>query len=315
LTEENRNYIYGPVPSRRFGRSLGIDIVPFKICTYDCIYCQLGKTREKILNRKSFIDVNAFTEEFKTFMQKERLIDYVALSGSGEPTLNKDIGEIIKRIKINTDIPVLVLTNSSLLWNKEVRDDLKNADIIVPSMDAVSEGVFKKINRPVDGLIIDTVLEGLKKLSGEFEGLIFLEIMLVKGINDSEKEIELMKNVIKELHVDKIQLNTVIRPPSEKFSAPLGESELETIKDKLNVGIPIEIISQFSAAIREIYNIEIEKEVLNLLKRRPCKLDEMALSLGINKNELLKYLVELKNKKIVKWYQEKESTENYYVIV
>ena len=314
MTENNWSYVYGPVPSRRLGRSLGVDIIPFKICTYDCIYCQLGKTREKSLERKSFINVDSFMEELKNFLQREREIDYITFSGSGEPTLNNKIGELIKKIKEITNISVVVLTNSSLLWKEDVRKDLKNADIVVPSMDAVSEEVFNKINRPVEGLTIEKVLEGLKQFSHEFDGKIFLEIMLVKGVNNNEKEIELMRNVISGLRVDKIQLNTVVRPPAEKYSVPLSENELEDLKNRLDVGLPIEIIAHFSAAKKKIYNVEIEKEVLNLLKRRPCKLEEMAVSLGINRNELLKYLVELQNKNVIKSEQPEGSTEKYYVI-
>ncbi len=132
MGRNNLGHIYGPVPSRRFGRSLGIDIIPFKICTYDCIYCQLGRTRKKTLKRNQFYDINSLLRELETFLQNKREIDYLTFSGSGEPTLNTGIGEIIQKLKKISDIPVIVLTNGSLLWDKEVRNSLKYADIVVP---------------------------------------------------------------------------------------------------------------------------------------------------------------------------------------
>ncbi|RKY86186.1 radical SAM protein, partial [candidate division KSB1 bacterium] len=208
MGRNNLGHIYGPVPSRRFGRSLGIDIIPFKICTYDCIYCQLGRTRKKTLKRNQFYDINSLLRELETFLQNKREIDYLTFSGSGEPTLNTGIGEIIQKLKKISDIPVIVLTNGSLLWDKEVRNSLKYADIVVPSMDAVSEETFLKINRPSDGLKISDVLNGLKNFSFEFKGRIFLEIMFVKGINTSKKELKLMKDIIGKLQIDKVHLNT-----------------------------------------------------------------------------------------------------------
>ena len=314
MGRNNLGHIYGPVPSRRFGRSLGIDIIPFKICTYDCIYCQLGRTRKKTLKRNQFYDINSLLRELETFLQNKREIDYLTFSGSGEPTLNTGIGEIIQKLKKISDIPVIVLTNGSLLWDKEVRNSLKYADIVVPSMDAVSEETFLKINRPSDGLKISDVLNGLKNFSFEFKGRIFLEIMFVKGINTSKKELKLMKDIIGKLQIDKVHLNTVVRPPAEKDALPLDKRELEDIKNLLSDDVPVEIIAQFSAKAKKVYNVNIEKEVVELLKRRPCRLEEMADSLGINRNELLKYITQLQNRNVIKLIQSKEDSEKYYII-
>jgi wyosine [tRNA(Phe)-imidazoG37] synthetase (radical SAM superfamily) len=156
-----KQYIYGPVPSRRFGKSLGVDIIPFKVCSYDCIYCQLGKTTYKTIKRRKLYKPPLVLDELREFLTKKVEIDYITVSGSGEPTLNVNIGEIISKIKSMSNIPIIVLTNGSLLWEERVRRALMDADIVAPSIDAVSSHVFKRINRPVAELTISKVLKGL----------------------------------------------------------------------------------------------------------------------------------------------------------
>jgi len=314
VSKTKYKYIYGPVPSRRLGKSLGIDIVPFKICSYDCIYCQLGRTQARILERKPFFDPDLVLHEINSFLEEKRETDYLTFSGSGEPTLNSNIGKIIKGIKKITDIPVVVLTNSSLLWDRQVRKDIENADVVIPSLDAVSEEAFKKINRPVEGLNAEKVFAGLEKFSHEFNGKIFLEILLVKGINDTEKEIELFLKALPALRIDTIQLNTVVRPPAEKFAAALSEKELMSFKNRIDTGIPIEIIAHFHPEHPKLFSVETEAEVKALLKRRPCKLEEMSASLGINRSELLKHLVEMERQGIIKSEPAKKTEEKFYMI-
>ena len=155
-------YLYGPVPSRRLGRSLGIDLVPHKICTYDCIYCQIGKTTQKTLIRKEYIPTQEVLAEIERFLREETSsVDYLSLGGYGEPTLHSEIGRIIKGIKAITSIPVAVLTNGALFYERGVREDLSMADVVLPSMDAVSRDVFDKINRPYSDFSMEGMLEGL----------------------------------------------------------------------------------------------------------------------------------------------------------
>ena len=311
----SKRYIYGPVPSRRLGRSLGIDIIPHKVCSYDCVYCQLGNTMDKTINRKAFYKPSLILDELKEFLKQNIEVDYITFSGSGEPTLNSDIGEMISLVKFITDIPIVVLTNGSLLWNENVKYALKEADIVMPSMDAVSDEVFEMINRPDERLEIFEVLDGLRKFSESFQGKIYLEMMFVKGINDGESEINRMKEFIKKLRVNKIQLNTVIRPPCEKNSKPLNKEEMGNIKEMFRGGVPVETIANFSAKIATVYNIDVEKEVINLLKRRPCKLKEISISLGIHPNELIKYVTELERKNIIKYCSVDKMKNNYFKIV
>ncbi len=308
----SNEYIYGPVPSRRLRKSLGVDIIPFKVCSYDCIYCQLGHTTDKTINKKEFYKPSLILKELKEFLKQDIKADYITISGSGEPTLNSRLHEIISQIKLITDIPVAVITNGSLLWNEEVRYALEEADLVIPSMDAVTDEVFKKLNRPEKSLEISKVLEGLVKFSNGFNGKIYLEIMLVKGINDSDSEIHKMNEIIQKLRIDKIQLNTVVRPPSEKSAIFLDNTEMSRIKEKLSTDTPVEVIAEFELKSKTYYNIE--NEITNLLKRRPCTQEEIENALGIHRNELIKYITELKRKNIIKSYSINNSEKDYYKV-
>lgn len=295
-----KSVIYGPVPSRRLGISLGVDIIPYKTCSYNCIYCQLGKTNFQTLKRKSYVDPSSVLKELKEVLTQNRDIDYITFSGSGEPTLNKDIGKMIEKIKELTTIPVAVLTNGSLLWNKNLRADLSLADLVVPSLDAVSDEIFQKVNRPAEGLKVKKVLDGLKMFTRKFTGKIQLEIMLVKDVNDSEEEIEKISQFVKRLRVEKIQLNTVKRPPCEPSAKSLSTKKLQKIKTFFEKKCEVEIISDFKRKTKKAYHKDLERAILELLKRRPAKKDEMAISLGVHLNELLKYLHILEQEKKIK---------------
>ena len=191
---------YGPVFSRRFGLSLGIDIMPYKVCSYDCIYCQLGRTGIKAIERKSYkqIDPDNFSKNLKIVIGKSKHIDYITFSGSGEPTLNKDLGLLVDVAKSISKIPILILTNGSLLYRDDVIRDISAADAIKVSLDACDDEVFKKINRPDSCLIFDDIYEGIFNLVKNYSGNIFLEIMLIKGINDTVEQAEMYKNIISE---------------------------------------------------------------------------------------------------------------------
>lgn len=292
MQESNRKrryiYIYGPVPSRRLGFSLGVDLVPYKVCTYDCIYCQLGKTTRKTIQRKEYIERREILLQIKKAISTQQKIEYITFSGSGEPTLNTNIGYLIREIKKITSIPVAVLTNGSLLYREGVRKELFDADLVVPSLDAARESTFKIINRPHSSISFDRVVKGLLDFRKEFKGRIWVEIMLVKDVNDSRKEIERFKSIIAETTYDKIQLNTVVRPPSDKSAFPLSIEELRNIKDL--IGGNCEIIPEFVRKRQEVSSEEKEKRILELIRRRPVTLSEISASLGINRNEVIKYL-------------------------
>jgi wyosine [tRNA(Phe)-imidazoG37] synthetase (radical SAM superfamily) len=278
-------HLYGPVPSRRLGRSLGVDLVPPKICTYDCVYCQVGKTTERTLQRKEYIPTEEVLEEVKNFLSKGGAsIDHFSLSGSGEPTLHSQIGLVIKGIKGMSPIPVAVLTNGSLLYLEEVRDDLRQADIILPSLDAVSKEVFTRINRPHKGISVEKVIEGLVEFRKVYQGQIWLEILFCKGMNDGGNELHQMKRAVDRIQPDRIHINTVVRPPTEPWAAPLNLEEMEEIQAFF--GEKASIISEFDRHPLSLPEINVKEEIFRILKRRPLSLVDLSQRMAIPKEEL-----------------------------
>jgi wyosine [tRNA(Phe)-imidazoG37] synthetase (radical SAM superfamily) len=280
--------VYGPVPSRRLGYSLGIDIIPSKTCSLDCIYCQLGPTPRRSVRRKEYVSWKKIISQIKAVLLSGQRIDHITFSGSGEPTLNSALGKLIREIKKITPLPVAVLTNSSLLTRKSVRDTLKAADVVVPSLDAATQAVFTEINRPHPSLRVEKIIEGLKKFRQEFKGSIWLEIMLVKGVNDSASHIKKLKEAIAEIKPEKVQLNTVVRPPSEEFAHSLSLKELEKIKNIL--GKNCELIAEFKKKMQKPLSENLEEAILSMIQRRPVTLADMSISLGKNKSEIKKCL-------------------------
>jgi wyosine [tRNA(Phe)-imidazoG37] synthetase (radical SAM superfamily) len=284
-----KSHLYGPVPSRRLGRSLGIDLVPYKICTYDCIYCQIGNTTEKTLVRKEYVPVREILEEVGHFLEKgTSSIDHLSLAGSGEPTLHSKIRSIIESLKKITLIPVAVITNGFLLWEPEVREDLLQADIVLPSLDAVSQEVFVRINRPRPGFSIEKVIEGMVEFRKIYKGQIWLEILFCKDVNDGQEGLLRMKKVVDRIQPDRIHLNTVIRPPSEKWATPLDQEEMEEIR--VFFGEKASIITEFDRHLSLVAERDIKEEILKILKRRPLSRSDLSKGMGIPQDELDRYI-------------------------
>jgi wyosine [tRNA(Phe)-imidazoG37] synthetase (radical SAM superfamily) len=287
--EEKREYIFGPVPSRRLGRSLGIDLVPFKTCTYDCIYCQLGKTNNKTIERKEWAPLDTIIDQLKSKLSSKP--DYITLSGSGEPTLNSRLEELILRIKYITDIPVAVLTNGSLLWQREVRDALKFADLVVPSLDAGSSRIFQYGNRPHSDISFSKMLDGLLRFRDEYSDKYWLEVFLIAGVTTSDAEINGLANCINSICPDKVQVNTVTRPPAEDFAERVPEKQLKTLATQLYRNV--EVIADYGNVHKQQDFSAQRKDVLTLLERRPCSIEDIAAGLGLHRNEVVKYIEEL----------------------
>jgi wyosine [tRNA(Phe)-imidazoG37] synthetase (radical SAM superfamily) len=282
-------YIFGPVPSRRLGRSLGVDLVPYKTCTFDCIYCDLGRTTFKTTFRKSYVSIDDVQRELDlTLSSLEKKPNYITLSGSGEPTLNQNIGEIIHTIKHWTSIPLAVLTNGSLLSIEEIRKELIEADVVLPSLDAISDVTFQCLNRSHPSLKIGEIISGLIQFRKQYRGQIWLEVVFCRGINDDKEEIERLKGVIERIQPDRVQLNTPVRPPAEEFAYPLTTTQLEEIRKKF--GDKAEIISEFAAPLGEEFNSVKDTEILNLIKRRPCTTEDISKALGLHIDEVVKHL-------------------------
>ncbi|MFA4989361.1 MAG: radical SAM protein [Candidatus Omnitrophota bacterium] len=230
-------YLYGPVKSRRLGFSLGVSLTPYKTCDFDCIYCQLGKTTNLTPERKEYIRVSAIVDELKTWLSSNKEtaqgLEYITFSGSGEPTLNTGCGELIMEVKKLTNLKIAVLTNASLLTDGGLRRQLWGADLIVPSLDAVTQDLFARIDRPYTGIKIEEIIAGLKAFRREFRGKIWLEVMLLKGINDDIRHIRKLKDVIDAINPDRIQLNSPARTTSEAGIQAVAKGKLKKIKEIL----------------------------------------------------------------------------------
>ena len=282
------SHVYGPVPSRRLGLSLGVDIVPFKICTFNCIYCQLGETIRQSGRRGRFFPVAEILVQARRALDRNPQIDHITFSGSGEPTLNSTIGKLIRQIKTMTDIPVVVLTNSSLLTRRPVRKALVAADIVIPSLDAARDASFRRVNRPLPSLKIEGIIRALEDFRREFKGRIWLEIMLVKGINDSPADIRALKKAIARIKPDRVQLNTVVRPPAEKWAQPLSRRALEIIKKEL--GERAEVVADFRRRTRPPAGRNLSEAILAMVERRPVTLPDITASLGRNERDVRTHL-------------------------
>ena len=303
-------HVFGPVPSRRLSRSLGIDPVPFKTCTFDCIYCQLGRTTQKTVERKEYVPYEVVVKELRDYLSNAPPFDFVTFSGSGEPTLNKALGKMISAVRELTEAQIAVLTNGSLLFDERVAEDLSGADVVLPSLDAASEEIFRRVNRPHESISLQKLVEGLKKFRKRFKGEIWVEVMLLSGVNDGEEHLLALARLLREVNAEKVQLNTPVRPSPEGCAA-LSEADLErALKLFVEEGMPAEIIPSvpsipnasassttdaFTAKeqVRGVRGIEWERkksEVQALLSRRPCTVEEISASLGLNASEVAKYL-------------------------
>ncbi|RLC57066.1 MAG: radical SAM protein [Candidatus Cloacimonadota bacterium] len=287
-------YLFGPVPSRRLGISLGVDLVPHKVCSLNCIYCEVGRTTNLTIERKEYIPVNEVIDELKDYLDQKPELDFVTFSGQGEPTLNSGLGRVINFIKDNySEYKVAVITNGTLFWDDKVRLEVARADVLLPSLDAVSRDSFLKINRPNKNLNNDKIVEGLIKLGKEFKGKIYLEIFFVPNLNNTKEELTLLKEIATKIQPDLIQLNTLDRPGTEDFVKAVTKEELKKIKEFFEP-LPIEIIAKAETRKQiQSFNKNIEEQILETIKRRPCTDIDLTEILDIHLNELNKYLSEL----------------------
>lgn len=301
-------YVFGPVPSRRLGRSLGVDLVPFKTCTYDCIYCQLGPTTCRTLQKKEWVPVEKVIAQVRDVLQRSSP-DYITISGSGEPTLHSSLGEIITEIKSLSDVPVAILTNGSLLWDADVLDAAKNADLIIPSLDAASEPIWKDVNQPHDDLPFDKMLEGLLDLKRHFDGEVWLEVFLLAGLTATESEIPELIQLTDKMHFDRVQLNTVTRPPAKSCAFPVPHDQM--LRYSARFGPNAEVIADYQS-VHDMPAFEAGRtDVLEMLRHRPCTLDDIADGLRIHRNEAVKYVEELMSRDKISLKE--QNGKKYYV--
>jgi wyosine [tRNA(Phe)-imidazoG37] synthetase (radical SAM superfamily) len=279
--------IFGPVPSRRLGRSLGIDVVAPKTCSYDCVYCESGRTTHLTMKRQAFVDPGAVLHELEAYFRDHpHSVDVLTFSGAGEPTLYLGLGELVRALKRRyAHLPLVVLTNGSLLWDPEVRRDLLEADRVAPSLDAVTDEIFQKVNRPHRGLDLAKVIDGLYAFRRSYCGEFHLEVMLVADINDQQEQLRAIAGVVDKLRPDRVELNTVVRPPADGGVCALSPQRMSAARLVFPAD-RTEVIGRFVGSATSQKDVALADRIQELVRRRPCTVDEMAASLAVSSKEL-----------------------------
>ena len=284
-------FVYGPVPSRRLGLSLGISPIPQKTCNYSCVYCQLGRTDCLTNERKMFFDVDKIIAEFQETVSSGIDFDVVTIVGEGEPTLYLGLGELISKLKLLTKKPIALITNGALLFDLGVQLEIESADIILPSLDSYDEKSFKKINRPHGSIHFDKVYQGLKDFSQKFSGEIWIEIMFVLGLNDDDEALLRFSDLLKNVRYNRLYLNTPVRPPAEKEVKTISSNMMRhavevlggtSIELLVSSGFHSEIPDNFEAILSIIRRHPMNQfEIESFLRTRGCNnMDFILLKLG-----------------------------------
>lgn len=271
-------FCFGPVPSRRLGRSLGVDILPRKTCNLNCIYCELGQTKTYACERREYVPHGEICEEMNDLLRGGGPdFDTLTITASGEPTLHSSLGEILACAKRISKRPVAVLTNGTMLWDPAVREELSAADILLPSLDAVRARTFRKVDRPALCVRHGDMVDGLSALRREYAGRIWIEVLLVKGVNDGVDDLSALIEALALIRPDRVQLNTVARPPAVSWARPLTGRELEEARDFLGRGldVPVEVVFDTRKRLAEGFHPLIEREILEMLARRPMQCEEL----------------------------------------
>ncbi len=294
-------YLFGPVPSRRLGMSLGVDLVPKKLCSLDCVYCEVGKTTGLTTERKEYIPFDKIVSELGHYFSSNPDPDYITFSGSGEPTLNSRLGDVISFIKKSKPgIPVAVLTNGTLLGDKVLQQELLKADLVMPSLDAVSESTFNKINRPAEDLDLGKMIEGLVDFRKIFRGKIWLEIFILPGYNYDDIELIAFREAIIRIKPDSVQLNTLDRPGTEPGLVSASQAQMDRIKDIWALDNVEIIASTLKKHKKDAFRKDIENTILGTISRRPCTVEDLSEILNIPIAEISKYLRALETESKVK---------------
>ena len=270
-------YLFGPVLSRRLGLSMGVDLLKYKTCNLDCVYCELGRTACLTACRDRFVPRERVLKEIE--LRRDEPFDFLTFAGSGEPTLSLDLGQVVSRAKRMVNSPVAVITNSTLLSSPTVRKELAAADVVLPSLDAASQEAFMAINRPARGLLAGEMIQGLKDFRREYSGEIWLEVMLVRGINDHDAE--RIARAAESTEPDRIQLNTVVRTPAEPVE-PLSQEEMERM---LEIFPGAELIPDWDWRVPGL----VQDRMLELLSERELTLEEIGRNLDLAGNDAIKY--------------------------
>jgi len=291
-------YLFGPVPSRRLGISLGVDLVPHKTCSLDCIYCECGKTTKLTIERQEYVPIDEVLKELDNYFHNNPDPEYITFSGAGEPVLNSRIGEVLEFIrKEKPHVSTAVLTNGTLLGQKEVRKALLRVDLMMPSLDGASSSALQTINRPHNSIDVESYIEGLALFRSEFTGIFNLEVFILPGHNDTYEELAALKDAIEKINPDLVQLNTLDRPGVVAGIHAATQKDLKKIVEFFKPYNTAIIAASPKRKTVSSYRNDMESAILETIMRRPCTLEDLATFLSCHVNEINKYLGELEEAK------------------
>jgi len=303
--------VFGPVPSRRLGKSLGINNIFPKVCSYSCVYCQIGRTQNKEIERRAFYPPEKIEEQVKKILKKlkkkKEKVDYLSFVPNGEPTLDVNLGEEIEKLKI-FGIKIAVITNSSLLWKEDVRKDIMKADWVSLKIDTVNENVWKKINRPYKGINFKKLLEGIKIFSSQFKGFLTTETMIIKKVNDTKKEFFEIGKFLKEISPDKVYIGIPIRPPAEKWVLFPSEKKLTDFYIICkNFSLNVEFLTGYKQPISFGFTGDIKRDIIAITSVHPMskkQIIEFLKKANANWN-IVEQLIQTKKIKEIRYQGEK----------
>ena len=285
------HHIFGPVISRRLGRSLGIDLIPFKTCSYNCVYCECGATTDLTSQRREFFPVHEIITQLDTVLSSSPKLDYITFAGSGEPTLSLSLGPVLAHLKKNyEEYKIAVLTNGSLCTDPAVRRDLLPADLVSPTITTTTQEIFERIHRPVPGLSVAGIIQGLENLRNDYSGQIWLEVFLIPGLNTTENELGSLRSAVYHIRPDRIQLNYLDRPGTEAWVSSPDPLQLKRIQEFFaEGGIPVDItgFDEPGTLLTQDDSIALIDETL---RRRPCTAEDIAHMTGLQAPEVRKKL-------------------------
>lgn len=309
----NYKHLFGPVISRRLGISLGVDVVPYKYCSMNCIYCEVGATNHLINEPEELVDLNEVIKELDAYISKNPKLDYITFSGAGEPLLYSKIGELINYIKDKyPQYKLALITNSSHISRPDIQSELLKLDMIMPSLDAVDQDIFEAINRPHEKILISEIIKNLINFNQNFPGEMWLEIFFVPELNDFTDELVRMRDVIKQINPERVQLNALDRPGTEPWVIQEDKEKLDSIKAFFEAGLSDDILVEVIKKVnKQLYDenqssLEVEEKIISTIRRRPCTSQDMSQMLNIHINAINKVLHKLiEEKKIEGVHQER----------
>ena len=284
------HYLFGPVASRRLGRSLGVDLTPYKTCCFNCIYCQLGPTTRKTVTRDAFVPVDTVCRELEAWHKSRDWANFITLSGSGEPTLHSGFGEIFEYIRSSIKTPAVLLSNGALFWNKAVREAARRADVVKLTLSAWNQASFEHINQPQASLTFDRLLGGIHQFRSEYAGQLWLEVFFVKGFNAAPDDAAKIAAITDRIRPDRIHFNTVFRPPANADALPVSEREMKAMMPLFHP--KAEIISDDTGG-GKVMSPASTRAILAVLGRRPCTIRQLSRTFNANTNEIVKIMAPL----------------------